>query len=138
MFISILELFKVGIGPSSSHTMGPMVAAKEFIQIIKPYCSKQHLNHGIDQDLTIRCTLKGSLAATGKGHATDRAIALGFHGYLPKDAAKENLDTLVKGIWEKVSIAIDDTHHVMFTASRDIIFDTSKPLDCLLLFLPHQ
>ena len=83
MFISALELLKIGIGPSSSHTMGPMLAAKEFTHLIEKYL----MTHDNTQEVSIRCTLKGSLSATGKGHATDRAIALGLHGYLPTDVA---------------------------------------------------
>ncbi len=124
MFISALELFKVGIGPSSSHTMGPMLAAWEFICLTKKYC----LTHGLAQDITVRCTLKGSLSATGKGHATDRAIALGLNGYLPKDVAAQDLDALVAQIWTKTSIEIDNTHIALFSASKDIVFDTGKPL----------
>ncbi|MDQ6988809.1 MAG: L-serine ammonia-lyase [Mariprofundaceae bacterium] len=124
MFISALDLFKVGIGPSSSHTMGPMLAAWEFVQLIKKYA----LTHELAQGIVIRCTLKGSLSATGKGHATDRAVALGLHGYLPKDVAALDLDTLVEQIWTQTSISIDKSNTVLFSATKDIIFDTGKPL----------
>ena len=124
MFISTLDLFKIGIGPSSSHTMGPMVAAREFINLVKEHCQ----THKISSGFAIRCTLKGSLSATGKGHATDRAIALGLNGYLPRDVANVDLDTLVDQIWENTSINIDDTHNILFFASKDIIFDQGRPL----------
>lgn len=124
MFISALDLLKIGIGPSSSHTMGPMLAAREFLNLTKKYC----LSHDDNQTISIQCTLKGSLSATGKGHATDRAIALGLNNYLPIDVADEDLDTLVNNIWKKESIEIDSTHHAMFFACKDIIFDTGKPL----------
>ena len=62
MFISVLDLFKIGIGPSSSHTMGPMVAAKDFRDRMQLYVS----NHDIPSFLQVRCTLRGSLAFTGK------------------------------------------------------------------------
>ena len=66
MFISTLDLFKVGIGPSSSHTMGPMTAAYQFRAFITfNYIQK------ITSSWQIKCILKGSLAHTGKGHATD-------------------------------------------------------------------
>ncbi|PCK06968.1 MAG: L-serine ammonia-lyase [Alteromonadaceae bacterium] len=124
MFISVLDLFKVGIGPSSSHTMGPMVAASEFVHLVK----QTLLTNEFTQDIAIRCTLKGSLSATGKGHGTDRAIALGLHGYLPKDVANYDLDSLVQKVWNDHSIKIDDTHLAKFSASNDIIFDTGAPL----------
>ncbi len=124
MFISTLDLLKIGIGPSSSHTMGPMLAAWEFIHLVKKYC----LTHIVARDIAIQCTLKGSLSATGKGHATDRAIALGLNGYLPKDIADQDLDTIVHRIWKKKSIEINGTHSVLFSANKNIVFDMGKPL----------
>ena len=70
MFISVLELFKIGIGPSSSHTMGPMVAASDFRSRIQTLAA----TNPVDPDLHVRCILKGSLAFTGKGHAADHAV----------------------------------------------------------------
>lgn len=124
MFISILELLKIGIGPSSSHTMGPIVASREFIHLVKNYC----LTHKVTQKINIRCTLKGSLSATGKGHATDRAIVLGLNNHLPQDVAKQDMDTLVHDLWKRTSIKLDSTHSAMFRPDVDIIFDTGKPL----------
>ena len=124
MFISTLDLLKIGIGPSSSHTMGPMVAAREFIHLVKEYC----LTYKNSSAITIKCTLKGSLSATGKGHATDRAIALGLNNYLPKDVSNQDLDSLVQSVWGKTSIKIDDTYSALFSACKDIIFDRGKPL----------
>ncbi|MDQ7058280.1 MAG: L-serine ammonia-lyase [Ghiorsea sp.] len=122
MFISALELFKIGIGPSSSHTMGPMLAAHTFIQSLKHHLPKQ------SEKLHIRCTLKGSLSATGKGHASDRAVALGLHGYLPNEVADHDLDVLTQRIWSSRFITIHDENRVAFCADSDIIFDTGKPL----------
>ncbi|HIP07942.1 MAG TPA: L-serine ammonia-lyase [Mariprofundaceae bacterium] len=122
MFISALELFKIGIGPSSSHTMGPMLAAHTFIQSLKHHLPQQSEKH------QIRCTLKGSLSATGKGHATDRAVALGLHGYLPKEVADHDLDVLTQRIWSSSFITIHDEQRVAFCATSDIIFDTGKSL----------
>ncbi len=124
MFVSALELFKIGIGPSSSHTMGPMVAAREFINVIKEYYSE----YRAPQKLTIKCTLKGSLSATGKGHATDRAIALGLNNHLPKDLADQDVDTLIHDISGCESIIIDGIGPIMFSAQKDINFDTGAPL----------
>ncbi|MDP2740062.1 MAG: L-serine ammonia-lyase [Pseudorhodobacter sp.] len=80
MFLSVFDLFKVGVGPSSSHTMGPMVAAARFLETLRT--SPFHA-HGL------RASLHGSLAFTGKGHATDRATILGLAGFSPEtyDAA---------------------------------------------------
>lgn len=124
MFISVLELFKIGIGPSSSHTIGPMVAAKDFIARASKYVSA----HPPSQDITIRCTLKGSLAFTGKGHATDRAIALGLHGYDPEGLAGQDVDTVVSHIWKNRSIAVDKTRTILFSPNENIIFEQGEPL----------
>ena len=124
MFISVLELFKIGIGPSSSHTMGPMVAAKEFMgHVCNTISEYQDM-----ENMSVSCTLKGSLAFTGKGHATDRAVALGLHGYSPEDVAGQDVDALIEEIWKKHSIAINETHSVKFSPSEDIIFDKGDPL----------
>ena len=124
MFISALDLFKVGIGPSSSHTMGPMVAANDFLLRVKEFIS-----HGKNNDdMALRCTLKGSLAFTGKGHATDKAITLGLHGYTPASVVHEDLDTVNNRLEDCESIIIDDSTSVRFLPKNDIIFDLGKPL----------
>jgi len=124
MFISALELFKIGIGPSSSHTMGPMVAAKDFIGFVSKYIS----SHPYTQGITIRCILKGSLAFTGRGHATDRAIALGLHGYSPDNVADHDVATLVDRIWKNRSLVIDETCTILFSPSENIVFDQGDSL----------
>ncbi|MCW8930805.1 MAG: L-serine ammonia-lyase [Gammaproteobacteria bacterium] len=121
MFISVLELFKIGIGPSSSHTLGPMVAANDFIRLILEL--DLELN-----DTFIRCTLKGSLAFTGKGHSTDRAVALGLHGFLPENLTDKNVSDEVKRIWKTEHIDIDNEHRVLFNPNTHIIFDKGEPL----------
>ena len=124
MFISVLELFKIGIGPSSSHTMGPMAAAREFVERVRECLAA----HQYTQATHIRCILKGSLAFTGRGHATDRAVALGLHGYTPEAVADEDVDAVVDRIWNQHYIAVDDSHTVMFSPGKDIIFDHGEPL----------
>ncbi|GAV19354.1 L-serine dehydratase [Mariprofundus micogutta] len=124
MFISVLDLFKVGIGPSSSHTLGPMVAARDFITRIKGLnISQADLNAA-----SIRCTLKGSLAYTGKGHATDHAVTLGLHGYLPPDLAGVDVANLIQRIWNMHCVPIDKLSTVSFDPDKHIIFDKGEPL----------
>lgn len=124
MFISVLDLFKIGIGPSSSHTVGPMVAAHEFIGLIK-----EHAFDGESlQGATLRCTLKGSLAYTGRGHSTDRAVALGLQGYLPADLVDTDVQALVTQLWRSGQIELDQNRTLLFSPARDVIFDTGKPL----------
>lgn len=128
MFISVLDLFKIGIGPSSSHTLGPMVAANQFITLVKQTVSDQLPHQEIPVTGVLRCTLKGSLAYTGKGHGTDRALALGLHGYTAKELATEDVDALVSRIWDEQVISIDTTHKIRFSPAEGIVFDRSDPL----------
>lgn len=124
MFISVLDLFKIGIGPSSSHTMGPMVAAKDFRDRITVFIS----GHLAPSFLQVRCTLRGSLAFTGKGHATDRAVTLGMHKYTPRGLAKLNVNELFQTLWQQNTIRINESTVIHFNPPEDIIFDRGEPL----------
>ncbi|QHQ37320.1 L-serine ammonia-lyase [Algicella marina] len=81
MFLSVFDIFKIGIGPSSSHTMGPMIAAARFLDLLR---SGAALVPGAGTASQITCTLHGSLAFTGKGHATDKAVFYGLLGFVPE------------------------------------------------------
>ncbi len=118
MFISALDLFKVGIGPSSSHTMGPMVAAFRF---------REEISDRLGPGMRIQCLLKGSLAYTGKGHATDRAVVLGLNGYAPVELIDTDVACLLGDLWDKETLRIGD-HKVSFEPSADVIFDRDHPL----------
>lgn len=120
MFISIIDIFKIGIGPSSSHTMGPMIAANDFRDRVMDYLSKCR-NKSM---FRITCTLKGSLAYTGKGHATDRAVALGLHGYMPHTLADKDIDGLIADSSRSGFIK----ERLFFSLQKDIIFDRGKSL----------
>jgi len=104
--------------------MGPMIAAGSFLQCISKYFKQ----HGVRADTSIRCILKGSLAFTGKGHNTDRAVALGLHGYRPESLAAQNMDDLIARIWNQQIIAVDDNPAIRFTPNLDIIFDKTESL----------
>jgi L-serine dehydratase len=124
MFISVLDLFKIGIGPSSSHTMGPMVAANVFRDHVDQLTAQtQH-----DTSYCVCCTLKGSLAFTGRGHATDRAVTLGLHGYDPASLAEQDVNTLVAKLWAADSLQLTNGKRIIFNPENDIIFDKSSPL----------
>ncbi len=124
MFISVLDLFKIGVGPSSSHTMGPMLAAGAFLSMVRAFCQARD----IAESLSIRCILHGSLSATGRGHATDKAVALGLHGFSPEDAAAHDLDSLVARIENTRQIAMDGSAGIGFRLDEDVIFDRGPPL----------
>ncbi len=124
MFISALELFTIGIGPSSSHTVGPTVAARDFRKRLRG----EGLTNPAGAPLRVRCTLRGSLAFTGKGHATDRAIALGLHGYVPLDLAEQNVDAIIESIWAQESITTRDGRQLLFSPETDILYDLGPAL----------
>ncbi len=80
MFLSVFDIFKIGVGPSSSHTVGPMLAAGRFLDSLRAGREKVP---GAGELARLECSLHGSLAFTGKGHATDRAVMLGLAGFDP-------------------------------------------------------
>ncbi len=125
MFISILELFKIGIGPSSSHTVGPIVAAADFLGKITAWHKTYGGNGG--RQTRARCVLKGSLSLTGRGHATDKAVALGLHGYTATKLAIEDVDAIVTQLWQSSFFAVDGVE-VAFFPAEDIIFDEGTAL----------
>lgn len=122
MFISVLDLFKIGIGPSSSHTMGPMVAALKFRSVAEALILKENIHLPV----TVRCTLKGSLSYTGKGHATDKAVALGLHGHAPIDLVSEDVSVIIGQIWQTNHVSGHEA--ILFSAETDIIFDLGPAL----------
>ncbi len=124
MFISTLDLFKIGIGPSSSHTMGPMVAVRRFRKLVQAYMSTNE----VQSHMQVRCTLKGSLAFTGKGHATDRAVLLGMYNFTPKGLAEQDVNKLVEQLWQRDTLDIDAAVPVYFRPDDDIVFDRGEPL----------
>ncbi|VUD51800.1 L-serine dehydratase TdcG [Thalassocella blandensis] len=126
MFISVLEIFKIGIGPSSSHTMGPMLAANQFLVKAKSFL-EQNRTPINEQQLHITCTLKGSLSFTGKGHATDRAVVLGLNGYTAKGLANLDIDSLMQSLWCKANVSLEHWN-IHFTPEKDIIFDQGDAL----------
>jgi len=123
MFISVLDLFKIGIGPSSSHTIGPMVAANDFIARVEDGFSEY-----VGRELHLHCVLKGSLAFTGKGHGTDRAVALGLHQYTAKRLATMDVDALVKDIWQQSKISLTNNQTINFVPEKHIFFDKKETL----------
>ncbi|WP_435167132.1 L-serine ammonia-lyase [Falsirhodobacter sp. 1013] len=119
MFLSVFDIFKIGVGPSSSHTMGPMVAAGRFLDRLRgsPF-----------QPVGVRASLHGSLAFTGVGHATDRATILGLAGFLPDtfDAAKAE-ETLTE-ITRTGRIRPPGLPDLSFDPKRDLLFDYGPAL----------
>lgn len=119
--ISVLDLFTIGIGPSSSHTVGPMRAAHAFTQ-------KLTTHPNANQVARIGCDLYGSLAATGKGHGTDTAIILGLCGHEPETINVSTIPEILTNISKTKQLQWADNYVVNFNADQDLTFHRLDPL----------
>ncbi|HWR13783.1 MAG TPA: L-serine ammonia-lyase [Terriglobales bacterium] len=115
MKTSIFEIFKIGIGPSSSHTVGPMRAARDFAARV----DESGKLHQVER---ISVELYGSLALTGKGHATDRAVILGLIGEVPDLVDPATIDSKVQLVHETESLNLLGKKRIPFNESGDIVF----------------
>ena len=113
--ISVFDMLKIGIGPSSSHTLGPWRAAERFIAEL--------LEKKVFDSVTkIQVDLYGSLSLTGKGHATDLAIMLGLTGADPVTIPIENISSIVKSIQESEKLLLNHSREISFDPKLDIKF----------------
>jgi len=118
---SIFDLFKIGIGPSSSHTVGPMRAAKAFCETL----AADRIEARIE---SVRVELFGSLALTGRGHGIDRAIMLGLSGELPERVDPDTVDAKLAPIRTTLTLALGGAHPVHFDPETDLIFRANETL----------
>jgi L-serine dehydratase len=118
--ISVFELFKIGVGPSSSHTVGPMKAAAAFAGGLIE-------TGAIDRVAALEVTLLGSLAFTGKGHATDKAVILGLSGETPESVDLDAAELLVARVRETKALNLGGGRAIAFDAESVIRFDTLTP-----------
>jgi L-serine dehydratase len=118
--ISIFDLFKIGIGPSSSHTVGPMRAARMFLEEMD--------GPMFAQTAGIKVELYGSLALTGRGHGTDRAILLGLLGEKPDEVDPSGVQVELAGVRASGSISLLRRHPVLFDEARDLLFHHAESL----------
>ncbi len=115
MAISVFDLFKVGIGPSSSHTVGPMLAARQFVLDLQQIGQLENI-------VTVRCWLHGSLGATGKGHASDVAVMLGWCGHEPDKVEVDAIADQLADIRNHSRITLMGQHTVVFNEKEDLLF----------------
>jgi L-serine dehydratase len=116
MAISIFDLFTIGIGPSSSHTVGPMRAARRFVQTLAEEGS-------LERTERVQVELFGSLALTGKGHGTDRAVLIGLEGETPEGVDPGHIPARVKEIRESGRIALLGRREIPFVEKGDLVFN---------------
>ena len=117
--VSIFDIFKVGIGPSSSHTVGPMKAAGEFAR---------QLGSLSEQVSRIEVTLYGSLAFTGKGHGTDSAVILGLMGFTPETIDPDDVENTLRKVHREKLIKIPAIGQIEFDPEADLKFEFKKEL----------
>ena len=121
MTISVFDLFKVGIGPSSSHTVGPMKAAGMFAEGLR--------DDGLmPQVRTVRVSLYGSLGLTGPGHGSDKAVLLGLEGERPATVAVDAVPARLEAIRRRGTVRLLGEHEIAFTVGEHLEFNRRKKL----------
>ena len=121
MFISIFDLFSIGIGPSSSHTVGPMRAAYQFVKILR----QRNLHNQVQR---LKTELYGSLALTGKGHGTDIAILNGLEGQLPETVDPDKALPRIQQIIAEQRLKLAGEQVIKFQAGQDLLFHSQQVL----------
>lgn len=119
MALSVFDLFSIGIGPSSSHTVGPMRATAMFVD---------SLGDTLTRVARVRCDLYGSLGATGRGHGTDNAVILGLLGEKPELVDPPSVAGTVRRVHEGHTLALGGRHPITFDPSVDLLLDGSREL----------
>lgn len=113
MIKSNLDIFKIGVGPSSSHTLGPMLAAAQFLVKLGP---------NVHATARINCTLYGSLSLTGRGHLTDKAILWGLSGLQPTELTRQLQQQIVNKSFVEHKLKLNGEHEIHFDYREDLIF----------------
>ena len=122
MAVSFFDIFKIGVGPSSSHTVGPMRAAARFVE---RWLDEEGR---LDQVAHVRAELFGSLALTGRGHGTDKAVLLGFSGEWPDKVDPDAIDGILAGIRDSGRVKLIGKHVIEFDEKRDLIWNKRQKL----------
>ncbi|WP_237056826.1 L-serine ammonia-lyase [Microbulbifer sediminum] len=124
MSISVFELFKIGIGPSSSHTVGPMVAARQFVSDLDQRGQLARTDR-------VQVHLYGSLALTGIGHGTDMAVLMGLLGEAPDTIDVDSIDEKLARIEGDEQLCLNNDHNIRFVREHDLVFHEDE-------FLPQH
>ncbi|WP_308809635.1 L-serine ammonia-lyase [Archangium lansingense] len=122
MSLSVFDMFTIGIGPSSSHTVGPMRAARQFVESLAKAAG------GFDTVESVKAELFGSLGHTGKGHGSDIAVLLGLEGERPEEVDCDAVPGRISGITETGKLKLLGQHSVKFRPSEDIVFHKRQSL----------
>jgi L-serine dehydratase len=122
MAVSVFDLFKIGIGPSSSHTVGPMRAAARFVT---RWLEERGILHNVAR---LRGELFGSLAHTGRGHGTDKAVLCGFEGEWPDKIDPDSIPARLTRIRHEKKIRLLGKHEIAFDEKTDLVFNKRQKL----------
>ncbi|MDY6960562.1 MAG: serine dehydratase beta chain, partial [Pseudomonadota bacterium] len=125
MFLSVLDVFKIGVGPSSSHTMGPMSAAKRFLDLI---LSDEWPRPAGARVAALKVSLHGSLAYTGIGHGTGRAVILGLTGEEPHTTDPDRMEAIIAEVERSGQVAAAGHPPYLFQPKDDLVYDKRQPL----------
>ncbi len=125
MFLSVFDIFKIGVGPSSSHTMGPMLAAARFLDALRGGSRRAP---GAGAPARLEASLHGSLAYTGKGHASDRAVLLGLLGFSPETLDPDEAERRLAALADACRIDVPGVGALELDPQRGVIFDYGPPL----------
>jgi len=121
MAISVFDLFSIGIGPSSSHTVGPMRAAQQFVQRLKT-------DDLLSRVAKVKADLYGSLGATGKGHGSDKAVMLGLEGELPETVETDKVESRLDRIRSGQELSLLGEHPVKFDENKQLVMHRRETL----------
>ena len=125
MFLSVFDVFKIGIGPSSSHTMGPMSAANRFLELLLSNDWPRPTGVAV---AALKVSLHGSLAFTGIGHGTGRAVILGLVGEEPHSVDPDRMDAIIADVERTGRVTPPGHPSYEFKPATDLIFDKKQPL----------
>lgn len=121
MAVSTFEIFKIGIGPSSSHTVGPMHAARQFAELL--------IERAEDSRCTaLRVGLYGSLGHTGRGHGSDKAVLLGLEGWLPDNIDPDQIEDILAAIHQRKAVTLRNGQELALDPRKDLQFHKRKTL----------
>ncbi|MFM2136142.1 MAG: hypothetical protein RL021_1542 [Bacteroidota bacterium] len=119
--LSVFDMFKIGVGPSSSHTLGPWKAAGIFLKALDS-------SQGLSEVRSVRIELFGSLAKTGRGHGTDIALQLGLSGYDPVTFDVNAIGSTIDAIADQKRLLLGGSHPILFDPAEDLVFNFSESL----------
>jgi len=125
MFLSVFDVFKIGVGPSSSHTMGPMSAARRFLDLV---ASDEWPRPSGAQVAHLKVSLHGSLAYTGIGHGTGRAVVLGLTGAMPHTVDPDRMEAVIAEVETRGRVTPPGHPTYLFQPKDDLVYDKKQPL----------